>query len=119
MRCVQLGFWTHLVSAVEPVSPHHARPWQSEASRARAIGSDREFLLDTSYGRRISVLDGVTIGSVLSCRGISRLGSSLTVRSVTRLGGETSIFDSSNTFSCVSVRSSVRLGSSLRDGKDS
>jgi hypothetical protein len=69
-----------------------------------------------NIGRRISVLDGVTIGSVLSCRGVSRLGISLTVRSVTRLGGETSIFDSSNTFSCVSVRSSVRLGSSLRDG---
>jgi hypothetical protein len=32
VRCVLLGFWTHLVSAVEPVSPHHARPWQSEAS---------------------------------------------------------------------------------------
>jgi hypothetical protein len=54
-----------------------------------------------NIGRRMSVLDGVTIGSVLSCRGVSRLGSSLTVRSATRLGGETSVFESSNTFSCV------------------
>ena len=53
---------------------------------------------------RVSVLERVTLGSMLSSHGMARLGSSMSVRAVSRLGDKTSAFDITSTNSLLGVQ---------------
>jgi hypothetical protein len=59
----------------------------------------------------ISVLDFVSVGSVLSCRSFARFGSALSIYGMTKLGSAWSCFNYSMMGSSLSLRAFTRLGS--------